>query len=981
MFTFFRIDDARHAREDAEAWVRIIGANAEQNLNRFLGQAQATLARLAARPLVQALDPARCDPIVAEFVKLNPEYTTLGIRDLNGNIVCSFLTNPIPRLNTQDFPWFGEALKSDGFLVGDAFKGRQVGRWVSVLTHPVRDTEGRMIGLLAMPVDLLRLGESIFAAVPPNAIVAVTDRNNNIVLRSAEAAKYLGTSRPAAAQAASHGTRSGFVSTPGPDEVQRLYAYSTIDGLEWRVVTGLAESDVYANYRTRFVRNIAIGLATLIVALLLGWRLSRNIVRPVSVLASAASQVAAGKFGVRAELAGPTEVRTVAQQFNRALDARDDGEAVLRRSEQSLAVTLDSIGDGVIATDAAARITRMNPAAERLTGWPLAEVVGRPLSDVFRVYDARNGEPIVDPVAKALAAGAVVGLANHAALHSRDGTEYQIADSAAPIRDASGAIVGVVMVFADVSQQYAARQALATSEERLRNLLANLPGYAYRVANDPNYTPEYISEGVLGITGYAQREYLVERSISCGAEIHPEDREWVWNTVQEAIAAHLPFECEYRIVTKSGPTKWVWERGRGIYAPGGELLALEGFVTDIGARKAAEEARASLEAQLRESQKMEAIGTLAGGIAHDFNNIIGAVLGNVELARGDAGDNPRLQESLEEIRKAGERARAVVRQILSFSSRQGVERSPVSPGPLVSEVARLLRSALPARVLVETDIAADLPMILAEPTQVEQVLLNLALNASQAMPGRAGRIEISAAPVTLDAAAASALSSQLQPGDWVRLSVADDGDGMDAATVARIFEPFFTTKPVGEGTGLGLAVVHGIVRGHQGDILVTSTPGRGSRFDVYLPVSPVAAIPVPEAPRAQVQGSGAGHSVLYVDDDEALVSLVTRLLGRRGYQVTGFLKPEEALATLRADPGAFDLLVTDYNMPGLSGLDVARAARAIRPDLRIAVASGYVTEALRSDLAAIGVPDVILKANAVEDFCTVVQRLLDAPPG
>lgn len=406
--------------------------------------------------------------------------------------------------------------------------------------------------------------------------------------------------------------------------------------------------------------------------------------------------------------------------------------------------------------------------------------------------------------------------------------------------------------------------------------------------------------------------------------------------------------------------------------------------TDITEQKRAESARASLEAQLRESQKMEAIGTLAGGIAHDFNNIIATILGNAELARQDASTHPHILESLEEIRKAGTRARELVQQILSFSRRQPTERRLIALCPVINESVRLLRATLPARLTLEAYCEAGLPRVMADETQIEQVVINLATNAMQAMHGGPGRIDITVETVTLDPAWAEAspgLRTLLEkhPGLAVRLKVTDNGRGMDAATVSRIFEPFFTTKPVDQGTGLGLSVVHGIVQGHEGAIVVESHPAKGTTFSLYLPVPSLQDNPTVVKTPVEVPAVSTIPNIrpriLYLDDDASLVFLVVRLLERRGHRVSGYTDQREAISALRADPNSVDLLVTDYNMPGMSGLDVAREVRAIRSDLPVAVASGFVDEILRAQAEAAGVRELIFKASALEDFCDAFARL------
>jgi signal transduction histidine kinase/ActR/RegA family two-component response regulator len=407
---------------------------------------------------------------------------------------------------------------------------------------------------------------------------------------------------------------------------------------------------------------------------------------------------------------------------------------------------------------------------------------------------------------------------------------------------------------------------------------------------------------------------------------------------------------------------------------------------DITELKQAEKRRISLEGQLRESQKMQAIGTLAGGIAHDFNNIIAVVLGNVQLLLADAASDPRVHTSLEEIRKAGRRARDLVQQILSFSRRQVVELKPTSLLPVMAECEQMLRAILPARVELEVHCDPQTPAAIADANQVQQIVINLATNAMQAMQGRPGHVHIGLDAPLIDAQWVQEhpmADSWLDPGltRVVRLTVRDDGHGMDLQTRSRIFEPFFTTKSTGEGTGLGLSVVHGIVQTHKGAIDVQSSPGQGTDFTIYLPtadgahdLAPPGHVPTAAVERADV---GAGRRILYIDDDEALAFLVRRLLTRRGFKVNCQTDPMAAVRMLRSDPQAFDLVVTDYNMPGMSGIDVVHEVRRISPDLLVAVISGFIDEELRSLASKADVQQLIFKASAVEDLCDVIVRILE----
>ena len=411
---------------------------------------------------------------------------------------------------------------------------------------------------------------------------------------------------------------------------------------------------------------------------------------------------------------------------------------------------------------------------------------------------------------------------------------------------------------------------------------------------------------------------------------------------------------------------------RGMQGSHGEITTI--FARDLTASKMAETRRVALETRLRESQKMQAMGTMAGGIAHDFNNILSATLGNVDLAKQDTAARSPALTSLNEIEKAGRRARDLVRQILTFSRNEVPKRAPIQLDDVVLEAARLVRVVLPPLVDLLVSVGEPTAAILADTTQVEQALLNLCTNAIMAIGSKKGSLTIELAHTDLKQPLSGRLG--LPVGHYVTVAVRDTGNGMSPHTLGRIFEPFFTTREVGQGTGLGLSVVHGIMQAHQGAIDVQSTPGEGSQFTLYFPPTLERALAiVAEAPTVEPV-SGQGRHVMYVDDDQALVYLIARVLKRKGFAVTTFTDPHEAQAALQASPAAFDLLVTDYNMPGYSGIDLLRQVKLIRPDLPVALASGYVTPDLEESAMREGASALIYKPDDVSEFCETVQRLI-----
>lgn len=906
----------------------------------------------------------------------------------------------------------------------------------------------------------------------------------------------------------------------------------------------------------------------------------------------------------------------------RSEEDRRRADYQIRLSEENLRITLNSIGDAVMVTDAAGRITQMNPAAERLTGWPIQDAAGHALQEVLHIVNADTRAVVSNPAELVMQRGEIVGLANHTVLIARDGKEYQIADSAAPIRSGDGTITGVVVVFSDVTEQYRVQKALRDREALLRTFsdharigmvmvtedrrfifantaYAELLGLAsddlvgkhvpdvlsdvyeaqirprldhafagehveYELLIPPRpperqerclaitYDPPVVtSDGpcvivlVTDITARKQAEKaqaqlaaIVECTDDAIVGRAPDDTITSWNaaaerlfgwTTDEAIgksfrkllsltpdkALRGRFEkvlqgesvdtledvrlrkdrsrifvdttmsavkdpagtiagvsCIMRDITERKRAEAArarlaaiiessheaifsrtldgiflsWNGGaermfgysaseivgksalvtlppgqpsnlaannaavlrdgvlvrestrmakdgrslvvRGSYSPlrndSGAVIGVSVIMQDITALKQAESVRLALEAQLREAQKMQAIGTLAGGIAHDFNNIIATIIGNTELARDDAKGNAPVMESLDEIQKATVRARDLVQQILSFSRRQPTELKDIALEPVVFECARLLRATLPKRISLEVQCAPSVPTVMADATLIQQTLLNLCTNAVHAIPNGPGRVQLTLDTVTLDEDLARSLASLQDlhsrfPGLTVRITVRDTGTGMDKETLGRIFEPFFTTKSVNEGTGLGLSVVLGIVEAHQGVILVDSEPGKGTIFSIYLPASSATAptqVTARDADsRTVTPAAHSGRRVLYIDDDSLLLSLMARTLSRRGFHVSAFSNQREAIETLRADPAAFDLVLTDYNMPELSGLDVAREVRKIRQDLPVVVTSGFIDDTLLAQAEDAGVRELISKVDSAEELCATLQRL------
>jgi PAS domain S-box-containing protein len=392
------------------------------------------------------------------------------------------------------------------------------------------------------------------------------------------------------------------------------------------------------------------------------------------------------------------------------------------------------------------------------------------------------------------------------------------------------------------------------------------------------------------------------------------------------------------------------------------------------------ELRRAQKSQVR-SQKLESLGTLAGGVAHDFNNILAAINGNAKLALDDLAPNDPIRERVEEIEKAGSRATDLVRRILAFSRPQEVSRTRQALSPIVDEALKLVKATLPKSITIQTDYAPDLPMTAIDATQIHQIVVNLATNASHAIGEKPGTISIRLYKRVISADDRIA-SPALASGTYVCLSVSDDGCGMDPSTLERIFDPFFTTKAVGQGTGLGLSIVHGIVTSYGGTVSAYSHLGQGTSFLLYFPaLESVEAVTMNAPPPVDATSPRVRNEhILFIDDEEALVSLGEITLGRLGYYVTGCTDPSEAIATFRAHPDRFAAVISDVSMPKVSGFEVAGQIRAIRPSVPILLASGYISQEDQDRATALNIHHLLQKPTSLSTLTRALDEALSTAP-
>ncbi|MBI4798977.1 MAG: response regulator, partial [Desulfarculus sp.] len=690
--------------------------------------------------------------------------------------------------------------------------------------------------------------------------------------------------------------------------------------------------------------------------------LSRRLAGRFETVAEGARRIASGQevehwpgSSIREFQALAGDLRHMAQAVRQREESLRLSEAKFRRLAQSSPLGLHLYqlmpGGRLVLSEA-------NPAADAILGLDHRQILGRGIEEAFPGLAAGPAPARFREVASQ------GGLWQDDQVAYRHGSINRVFE----VRAFQGEPGQVAVLFNDITQRKGAEEAIRQSEATLRGIYRASPA-GIGMISFPGRRLLWANERMAEMSGYSLENELIGLASRRGYPSQ-EEYERVGRLIEEGIRSQGVASVETQMVRKDGSLMDVLIKCAPL-EPRDPSAGLVFMLLDVTEAKRLARDKAELEARLRQAQKMEAVGTLAGGIAHDFNNILAIIMGNADMARDEVPAQGPQAEMLGRILSACQRGKGLVKQILAFSRQRGRQPLAMDPAVIWKETLKLLKATLPANIKIEQRLAFGGSCLLADPTELHQMLMNLCANAAHAMGQDGGILTVELTEVGLEE---DARTLDLAPGRYFSLSVRDTGQGMDQATRERVFEPYFTTKAPGEGSGLGLAVVHGLVQALGGAISVHSQPGRGATFQILLPVAPQAAA-APPTTDSQPASRGSGR-VLLVDDEPEVLALGRHMLGRLGYVVIPHANGALAWQAFQADPGTFDAVVTDQAMPEMTGLMLARRIRSLPSQVPIILCTGFMEPSLDQEIQELGIAEVINKPYSKARLATAVQRAL-----
>jgi PAS domain S-box-containing protein len=957
--------------EEAKANALRVAQSLAYDHERTVEGTRLLLMTLAKLPDVQNRSVQACNRLFAQLLRENPLYANIFAATAEGMIFSSAIT--VKPYTIKERKYFQDILRTKRFSAGEYIMGPASGRQVLPLAQPLVDSNGRIKAVVIAGLDLGRYGQIFpMAKLPEGSTFALLDHKNIYLYHYPDPDKFVG--KLDSSQMITHMSalpEEGVFGATGEDGTKRLFAYKRFylkgDGSPYLYMrVGIPDEKALSHARKATIVNGVLLCLAFLVAIALAWFIGKVIiVRRFDALVAASQHLGHGDLSTRTGLEHKSdELGQLAKAFDEMTEKLErkavQGEITreaLRQSEEKYRNIFNNAIMGTFQTTPDGRYLSVNPALARMYGYDSPEEM---IDSIIDIGQQQYVNPADRTRLTALyrEAGFVEGFETQA--YRRDGGMVWISVNARAVRSERGEILYYEGTVEDITQRKLAEEALRESEERHRVVIEQTGQLVYDLDIPTGNMKR--SGAITEITGYDPYE-LQEGLDSWKSRIHPEDREEVTHILETALEKGVNYHVEYRVQRKDEKYVSIEDQGAVIKNKEGNVHRVLGTMKDITEHK-------RLEAQLFQSQKMEAVGALAGGIAHDFNNILMGIQGYVSLILLGIDSTHPHYERLKRIEEQVVGAAGLTRQLLGFARGGKYEAKPTDLNEILARSSDMF-ARTKREITVYRKYGKDLWTVEVDRGQIEQAFLNLYVNAWQAM-AEGGELYLEARNAFLEEDDNRPYT--IKPGRYVRICVTDTGEGMDETTQKRIFEPFFTTKAMGRGTGLGLASVYGIIKNHGGIINVYSEVNKGTTFNIYLPASQKEPV-LEKVPSAEtLQGT---ETILLVDDQDIIIDVGKGLLEALGYKVLAAPGGKEAIDAYRNNKDRIDLVILDMVMPAMNGGETYDALKALNPEVRVILSSGYSMNGQAMQIMDRGCNGFIQKPFNVDELSRKVREVLD----
>ncbi len=986
------LEQRRHLIDKAQSDVLLLSHTIAQAQKTITRSTQQILSTLSQAPTIQAMETKASSAVLESVLRNNPDYNNFALVDLNGNVIAS--GKPFTETNLADRKHIKEAIKKNDFAVGEYIVTR-VGTTnpAFAFAYPILDRAGRPKGAVtaSLRLDVFSRFYDV-SGLPEKSFLAITDSKGIRMFYYPVQEETNPLGKPIQATTwnfASKGGEDGIFFTTGSDGLRRVLAYVRIhlldeDSSYIYVWAGIPESYIVAPANAILIRNVLLLLLATGISIFISWVIGKKIfLIPIQHLVHLTKKLAQGELETRSKLSPHAgELGMLATAFHDMAESLKVSRKELEQSDRRFKTVADFAYDWECWVSQDGKFIYSSPSSERITGYTPAEIIADPQL-VYKMAKPEYVEKVRWHCFTECKEDAPDYTMEYPIV-KKSGEEVWLEHNCRPVYDGQGKYAGRRSSNRDITDRKRTEAALLLERQYLIDVIDSLPDATFIIDTDQRIVIWNRAAEVM--TNVKREDLLGKGDYAYAVPFYGERRPILIDLLniskkeQESFYTHVK-RIDDRIYAETfiqnlndGDGAYVWGAAAPLYDRSGLRIGAIEVIKDITELKKSEKVNIQLQEQLVQAQKIESVGRLAGGVAHDFNNMLGVILGHAELAQKQLDKTQPLFFNLEEIRKAAQRSADITRQLLAFARKQTIAPQNIDLNESVAGMLTMLRRLIGEDIDLAWLPGRSLGSVNMDSSQLDQILANLFVNARDAIADT-GKVTIETDNVAFDEAYCQ-VHAGFAPGEYVMLAVSDNGCGMDAETLSHLFEPFFTTKEMDKGTGLGLAMIYGIVKQNNGFINVYSEPGQGTTFKIYFPRHGASAAPMLEKDAAGTMPHG-DEVILLVEDEQMILEMTTRVLEFHGYKVLPAATPGEAIRLAQKHSGHLHLLLTDVVMPEMNGRDLARNLVSLNPQLKCLFMSGYTANVIAHQ----GVLDegvhFIQKPFSMNDLTAKIREVLE----